>query len=249
MNLPALLQDAKTLAFVFHVGGGTIGLFSGTVAALARKGGHLHRIAGTIFFASMLVMASFAIILAIVLPGEIVNLVVGTFVIYLVTTSWLTARRKDGKIGYPERIALFVILCLCVPFGIMSFQVSMGLPLLFKSAIPITGPIRIAVFTFTAIFAIASIADVKVVLAGRIVGAARIARHLWRMCVALTLATGSALTNGLPRLLPGPFHVPTAFLLPQFVWVALLIFWMIRVRLTGWHRSRVMKEREARALA
>lgn len=250
MNLPsALLRDVTLLAFVLHIGGGTIGLFSGTVAGLARKGSRLHRRAGLVFFGSMLVMAVFAVFLAIIRPGEIVNLVVGTFVIYLVATAWLAARRRDGRIGLPEKIAFFVILCLCVPFGIMSFQLVMGLPLFVRSAIPIEGPIRIAVFAFTIVFAIATIADAKVVLAGRITGAPRVARHLWRMCLALTLATGSAFTNGLPRLLPSLFHDSMALLLPQFVWVVLLIFWIIRVRLTGWPKSAALKKQRAQAIA
>jgi uncharacterized membrane protein len=237
--MAGLLQDLTMLAFALHIGGGTVGLFSGTVAALARKGSRLHRTAGKVFFVSMLVMAAFAIFLAIVRPGEIVNLVVGTFVIYLVVTAWLTAQRKDGGIGFPEKLALFVILCLCVPFGIMSYEVAMGLPLFFKSALPVTGPIRIAVFTFTAVFAIASFSDARVVLAGRITGAPRLARHLWRMSLALMLATGSAFTNGLPRLLPGHHHVPTALLFPQFIWLAFLIFWMIRVYLLARPKSGV----------
>jgi hypothetical protein len=55
---------------------------------------------------------------------------------------------------------------------------------------------------------------------------------LWRSCVGLTLAAGSAFTNGFARLLPGHYHVPLAFFLPQFVPLVLLIFWMIRVRFT-----------------
>jgi hypothetical protein len=50
---------------------------------------------------------------------------------------------------------------------------------------------------------------------------------------ALTLL---AFTNGFARLLPGPYHVPLAFFLPQFVPLGLLVFWMIRVRSTGWVR-------------
>ncbi|HEX4861713.1 MAG TPA: hypothetical protein VFV07_10785, partial [Rhizomicrobium sp.] len=76
----------------------------------------------------------------------------------------------------------------------------------------------------------------RVVLAGGIAGAPRIARHLWRMCLGLTLATGSAFTNGLARLIPASYHVPPlAFFLPQLVPLGLLIFWMIRVRFIGWY--------------
>ena len=40
------------------------------------------------------------------------------------------------------------------------------------------------------------------------------------------------------RFLPGPYHVPLAFFLPQFVPLILLIFWIIRVQFTGWFRQR-----------
>lgn len=111
-----------------------------------------------------------------------------------------------------------------------------GLPLFFKSAIPIKGPVLIALYVFTFIIAIAAVSDAKLVWAGGISGAPRIARHLWRMCLGLLMATGSAFTNGLPRLLPGPMHVTTIYFLPQLVPLALLVCWMIRVRFTGWFR-------------
>ena len=62
-------------------------------------------------------------------------------------------------------------------------------------------------------------------------------RHLWRMCLGLTLAIGSAFTNGLARFLPGPYHVPLYFHLPKLIPLGLLVFWLIRVRLTGWYKS------------
>jgi len=52
-------------------------------------------------------------------------------------------------------------------------------------------------------------------------------------CLGLSLAAGSGFTNGLSRLLPGPYHVPPSFFVPTFVPLALLIFWMIRVRTSG----------------
>jgi len=59
------------------------------------------------------------------------------------------------------------------------------------------------------------------------------------MCLGLTLAAGSGFTNGFALLLPGPYHVPTAFFLPQFIPLALLLFWMIRVRFTDWIEQHV----------
>jgi uncharacterized membrane protein len=229
-----LLHEVTGLAFVVHVGGGFVGLVSGTVALLAGKGGRLHRAAGTVFFASMLVMATLACYLAVVRPGQIVNLFIGIFASYLVATGWLAVRREAGAAGAPERIALGVAVVLCAPFAVLSIQLAAGLPPFFKSAVPLVGPVRVAIYSFTSVLAIAAIGDATVVFAGGLSAAPRVARHLWRMCLGLTLAAGSAFTNGFARLLPGPYHVPDAFFFPQFIPVAFLIFWMIRVRFTGW---------------
>jgi hypothetical protein len=113
----------------------------------------------------------------------------------------------------------------------------MGFAPLFKSAVPFKGPVLVAIYSFTSILVIAAIGDARVVLGGALSGVPRISRHLWRMCLGLTLAAGSGFTNGFARLLPGPYHVPTVFFLPQFVPLGLLAFWMIRVRSKGWRRS------------
>jgi uncharacterized membrane protein len=222
------------LAVVFHVGGGTIALIAGCIAISVQKGGRLHRKAGKVFVAAMLVMAVFAAYLAVVIPDQLVNLFISLFTTYLVVTSWLAIRRPDGVSGLAEKIGLLVAVVLCAPFAILSFQLATGLEPLFKSAMPFKGAILIAIYSFTGILMIAVISDIKLVVTGEIRGTARISRHIWRMCLGLTLATGSAFTNGLARLLPGPYHVPTLFFYPQFVPVGLLFFWMIRVRFFGW---------------
>jgi hypothetical protein len=226
-----------TLAYVFHIGAGTIALAAGLVAAFARKGGYLHRQAGIVFTVSMMVMATFACYLAVVVPGQTVNLFIGTFVLYLVTTAWMTVHRREGTTGLFEKTALFVAVCLCAPFAILAFQVATGMAPFFKSAIPFEGPVLIAIYVFTSVLALAAIGDARVVLAGGITGAPRIARHLWRMCLGLTLAAGSFFTNALPRILPAPVHVTSLFFLPQLLVLAYLVFWMIRVRFTGWRQS------------
>ena len=226
------------LVITLHVVAGTIALFAGIVAMSSRKGARAHRVAGTLFVVSMLVMAVFADYLALAMPGQIPNLFIGTFTIYLVATAWMTVRRKERSVGIPEKIALVVVLCLCVPFAILSFQLATGLQPSFKSAVPLEGPVRVAIYSFTFLVAMAAIGDAMLVQAGGATGKRRIGRHLWRMCLGLTFALGSAFTTGLPRLLPNTVHVPLIFLfLPQLSSLLLLIFWMIRVRFTGWYKE------------
>jgi hypothetical protein len=231
------------LAFVLHVGAGTLALFAGLIAVFARKGDTIHRRAGSVFVGAMVIMALFAIYLAVVMPGQIVNVVIGTFALYLVVTAWLTVQRKEGTTGTPEKLALVVILILAVPFTILSAQLATGITPMVKSAVPIKGPVLIALYGFTVVTLIAVVADLRLAFAGGIAGAPRIARHLWRMCLGLTLAAGSAFTNGLPRLLPGPMRVTFWNFVPQLLVLALLVFWVIRVRFTGWYASHPVPDK------
>ncbi|MDE2447606.1 MAG: hypothetical protein KGO22_01450 [Gammaproteobacteria bacterium] len=229
---PALTQ----LAIGLHIAGGTVGLLAGTVAVLAAKGARLHRVAGTVFFGSMLVMAAFADYLGVAIPDQLPNFFIGTFTIYLVATAWMAVRRKEGATGFAEKFALAVILCLCLPFAVLSFELAAGLTLSITSAVPIEGPVRIALYSFTFLMVLAAIGDARMLWAGGIAGARRIGRHLWRMCLGLAMAAGSAFTNGLPRLLPHGVHIPlTLLFVPQLAVLGLLIFWAARVRFTGWY--------------
>src|SRR5678816_1714259 len=95
-------QSVLFVAYALHIAGGTIGLVSGTVAILARKGGPLHRRAGAVFVMSMSMMAAFALWLALVIPGQFPNVIIAIFAFYLIATAWLTVWRKEGETGRSE---------------------------------------------------------------------------------------------------------------------------------------------------
>ena len=111
----------------------------------SRKGARVHVVAGTVFFVSMLAMAVLADYLAVAIPEQIPNLFIGTFTIYLVATAWLTVRCKESSVGISEKVALVVVLCLFLPFAVLSFQLAAGLEPFLKSATPYEGPVRVAV--------------------------------------------------------------------------------------------------------
>lgn len=231
LGLPPWLHMLTMLAMGLHIAGGFVGLVSGVVAITVRKGGRLHRQAGNVFFVSMMVMALFALYLGAVIPGQMVNVFISLFASYLLATAWMTVRRQAAHSGLFEKAAMVVSLILCAPFVLLSVQLAFGLPPFFESAVPLRGPVVIAIFSFTLVIVTAAVSDVKVVLKGGISGTPRISRHLWRMCLGLTLATGSAFTNGFARMLPGPYHVPLAFFFPQFIPLILMFYWLVRVRL------------------
>lgn len=228
-----MAQAAILLTFVLHILSGAIALVSGVLALCVRKGGRLHRVSGDVFVVSMLVMAIFAGVLGAIRPGQTINIFIAGFTLYLVVTAWLTTRRKAKVAGAPEIIALLVALLLCAPFALIDFQIVTGVTV-FKSAFKIQGPILVALCVFSAIMATAAIGDLRVVLGRGVSGVARVSRHLWRMCFALALTFGSAFTNGFARLLPGPYHVPRVFFLPQLLMLLVLLYWIVRVRFPGW---------------
>ena len=235
-----------TVAFGMHISAGTVALFAGIFALSAAKGGTLHRGTGTVFVIAMLVMAIFADYLAVVRPDQLPNLLVGTFTFYLIVTAWLTVSRSEGQIGRMEKGAFALILCLFLPFLLLSFQLATGMTPFLKSQNPFRGPVLVAMYVFTLITGIAALTDLKVLISGGIRGRARIERHLWRMCLGLAIAAGSAFTNGFPRLLPKGTHVPLPLLFaPQFIVFGMLFFWLIRVHFTRWYDGAMESECEA----
>ena len=122
--MPAALTTA---AFVLHISGGFVALVAGFIAIFAPKGGRTHRTAGKVFLIAMLVMGAFAAVLAVVRPGQLVNLFIATLALYLVTTSWLAASRGDGRIGHAERGLMLLSLVLWAPFAVLAFQLAGGM--------------------------------------------------------------------------------------------------------------------------
>ena len=92
-----------------HVAGGSLGLLAGAVAVATRKGGPFHARAGTLFFASMLLLGVTAAMLAR-LNEEPDSGIGGLLTCYFVATSWVTARRRDGTTGRFEIVACAVAL-------------------------------------------------------------------------------------------------------------------------------------------
>jgi uncharacterized membrane protein len=212
---------------VVHVAAGTVALFSGAAALFAAKGGSLHRRSGAVFFVSMLTMAATASYLAVTIPGQQGNLFGGIFTFYLVATAWATVWRKEGSIGIFEIVAFLVPLAMSAGIVLVVARGAKG------ATAQLHGPLLIAAYSVSALVLIAAGGDLHMILRRGLTGASRIARHLWRMCVALTFATGSFFTNGFPRLLRGPMHVTGIYFAPMLVPLGLMVFWLIRVRFAG----------------
>lgn len=227
---------------VIHICAGTVGLVSGAVAITFRKGSRRHGIAGKVFVVSMLSLGASAMYLAIV-KHEVGNFIGGILTVYLVTTAWLTARRKDGETSVFDWAALLIPLAVGISslwLGIQKLQN----PAAFHDGVPVGMN-----FFMGTVVLLAAAGDVRM-LVGGICGVRRIARHVWRMCFGLFFASGSIFIAR-PHLFPAWLSTTHILLFLGVLPLLLMIFWLVRIRFTNGlkrtvagqeHRSRLQTE-------
>jgi hypothetical protein len=210
-------------ALALHIGAGIAAIVSGYVAVSVPKGERLHRRFGTIFFISMLVMAAMGASLAALIqqPNNIGG---GLFAFYLVGTAWATAREKDGTVGWVEWGGLFFVLAIAIGFLLWGVQAKMsphgrlfGYP----------APLYFMVAVISGLFAAT---DVSVIVRGGVFGVQRIARHLWRMCLAFSFAAASFFL-GQQKVMPQFIHGSPVLYVLGLLPLGIMIFWLVRVRI------------------
>jgi len=227
-----------------HILAGTLGLLSGTAAIVFRKGSRRHILAGRVFVVSMLTMGAAATYLAIV-RHQTNNLTGGMLTFYLVGTAWLTARRRDNETSRLDWLALLI------PVGIGIFTWTVGVRVLLSGRSSIDGVPVGMMFFMGSICLLAATGDVRMLLRGGVPERKRIARHLWRMCYALFIASGSFFLGpsnrplrllssvGISKYLPAIFFSMGLYLFLTILPLVLLIFWLVRIR----YRNAYMGQR------
>jgi hypothetical protein len=210
---------------VFHVAAGSIGLLSGAAALSVRKGGSLHARAGTAFFAAMLAMAGTGAVIAASISAR-GTAVIGLFTCYLVTTSWMTARRRDGVAGGFERAGLAVAVGCAAAMLVFALLASASPQGRFDS-LPAA-----AHYPFALLAALAAGLDLNFILRGRLARHQRIARHLWRMCAAMAIAAFSFFL-GQQDEFPAAWRGLAIWFVPPLAVLAAMVFWLVRVRFTA----------------
>jgi hypothetical protein len=229
-NAPLWMRTGADALLATHIGGGIVGVLSGSVAVIAPKGERVHRLFGTIFFVSMLLMSGVGFVVSFFLNSP-TNIMAGLFAFYMVGTAWLTVKRKDGEIGQLEKIA-FAVPVVATIAGVTWIIMARNSPTGTIGDAPVE-----ALYGTVAVGLLAAGSDLNVILRGGISGSARIARHLWRMMTGLFVATGSFFL-GQQSVMPGFVQgSPVLFVLALFP-LPLLLYWLFRVRFTNWFTPR-----------
>jgi hypothetical protein len=206
-----------------HIAGGMVALLCGTVAVAVRKGGGMHISAGTWFCASMLALGVTASILApFKSPPD--SPIGGIMVCYFVATAWMTARRRSGMPGSFEKFACAIGLAIGVAIIGAGFEAAL-------SPAGDSGPPGPAgLFVLGGICLLAGLSDLRFIVRGmKPSNKQRISRHLWRMSFAFFIATGSFFL-GQQDVLPQAMRGTPVLLVLAFVPLALMPFWLVRVR-------------------
>lgn len=226
-----MVRGAAATILILHISAGGIAILSGAAALLFRKGSHRHRIAGNVFFVSMLTLSAIGACVAPFLPDR-GSAVAGAFAFYLVATAWVTVRRPEGGIGVFELGALLIALGIAAAGASLGWE-GANSP---RGLIDAQGQTYETGYAFAVLATLAAVGDLKVILRRGIVGAQRIARHLWRMCFALFIAAGSFFL-GQQQVFPASVRGSPLLFVPVLAVLALMIFWLCRVRFTSAYKK------------
>jgi hypothetical protein len=220
-----------------HIIAGSIAIIAGFISVFAVKGLKLHRRSGMVFVYAMVVLSLTATVIA-TLKHQPPNIIGGSLAFYMVTTALLTVRPRD------ERSRWIDIGALVVGMGVGAAAIKIGFDALNSPTGTMNGVPYPMMFIFGTVALIAALSDVRMIRAGGLQGAQRIARHLWRMCFSLFIASGSFFL-GQAKVIPKPIRILPLLAIPAMLPLVLLIYWLVRVRFTKWYRRRADSFRPA----
>jgi hypothetical protein len=221
-----------------HISMGMLALLSGAAAMVLPKGSRPHKRSGDAFFVSMLIMAASGTAISIFITPVRGNIMGGTLALYMVATAWATVVRAPGRVGRFEvgaALGGLAIAAAGLVFGLRAASAPNGLLDHYPAAF---------YFIFGGVALFAAGLDAGVIARGGVTGAARLTRHLWRMCLAMFMATSSFFL-GQAKLFPLAVRESGVLKIPVILVVGALLWWLVRVRVVPLVRRRWTLRRSA----
>jgi uncharacterized membrane protein len=206
---------------LLHILAGGLGLLSGYVALSAAKGAPLHRKSGMLFVCVMLTLSVTGMLISAVEGvAPAINIPSALLAFYLVITSLTTVRRPAAGARPLDIAAMLMALTVGLASVALGVNAIAGGGARAGMAYPL--------FLFGVVAFLASAGDLRMMRAGGLRGAPRLARHLWRMCFALFIASiAFFLGRGrVPEVIRTPALLAAGVLLP----ILSMAYWLWRVR-------------------
>ena len=211
-----------------HILMGVFALISGVIAFSVQKGASLHKKSGLIFVITMLIMSSTGAVLA-ALNGEKLNIVAGCLTFYLVATAYLVVH------PFKQRDQLYNTLLMIFGLIVGVSGMIVAVSTLNDGGTKIDGQPTQVLIVFSAIALLASVSDLRIVLASRLKGNQKFIRHIWRMGIAMFMATASFFL-GQSQVIPEEIRTIAFLVTPVFLVLLLTIYWTVRVQFWGLKR-------------
>lgn len=217
-------MSIQTTILPVHILAGGVGLASGFVALYAAKGARLHRKSGMLFVYATLTMSLTGAVIAALGGGE-GSVIGGLLTAYLLITGLTTVRPIARGSCWLDLGMLAMALAIGLTSLTCGFQTA-ATPTGTRDGIP-----AVIFFKFGLVALLAGVSDLRMMRSGGVSGAPRIARHLWRMCFALYIASASFFLGQADEL-PKALQIPALLAVPAFLPLVLMAYWLWRVRRT-----------------
>jgi uncharacterized membrane protein len=227
---PTKVESSMPPLLVFHITTASIALLGGVAAMSLRKGSAGHRTGGTVFVIGMICMTASAILLGL-LKTQTLNALVGALTCYLVASGWAAGRGNRLQDVRVVNAALGV-----VALGVGALLVKFGIEALSSPSHLKDGEEASGYFFFGAIAVLSAALDLRLLIGG-IGNKHRIARHLWRMNVAMAVGIISV-TPRLNRLAGHPIRSDAVLVAPTLLVLLFMVFWLWRVLATKRAKGR-----------
>jgi len=214
------------LGLAVHFTAGLASIVAGTIALSVTKGSRLHKKSGLVFTWTMIALGLTAAGIGTYehIPSQVFA---GLLAAYLVFSAMTTVKPLPG-IGQRFNVALMV---LAFAYAVTSLYG--GVIEWLDPTVTVVGRPRVVPpLVGGTVILLAAIGDLRAIRAGGLRGSRRLARHLWRMCFGLFVATGSFFL-GQMKFIPEPVRIVPLLLVLAFAPILFLFYWMWRVRVRG----------------
>ena len=201
---------------MFHIIAGSFLLLFGIGALCFSKGQSKHRVAGNLFFVSLLAMV-------LSVPNLLEDPVMAILSAYYGTTAWAIVLRKEKSTGFFEIVAMIAIAIISV----ILFNVVL-------TSTSLSPTFKFILSAWAVVAALSALLDLNMILRGGLSGKHRIARHAWRTCCALLGAVMSFSANT-DEYWPD-FVNNNIFI---YLTIGVLVFWVFRILLTKWFEKSI----------
>lgn len=212
--------DGMTL--LIHIAAGGVALIFGFIALFAAKGASLHRRSGIVFVFAMVTLGLTGAVVA-VLHDIAANVIGGVLSAYMVVTALTTLKKRE------ERSRRLDVAAIVVAFAIAAASLAIAMDAISAGRGSSDGATALMYMIFGTISLLSGISDIRVMRAGGVQGTRRIRRHLWRMCFALFIASGSYFL-GQADTIPKPLRIYPLLSLAALLPLFMMFFWLWRVR-------------------